>query len=407
MLFKVFLPRLVTTGLLRVIDPSGRHHRFGPGGEPDVTIRLHEKTLPTRLAVNPALSVGEAYMDGTLTIEHGSLADFLHICAAGLDALEEGSLGVIRRCTGYAFRRLHQYNSVRRSLANVAHHYDLSDELYELFLDSDRQYSCAYFRTGAETLEQAQFDKKQHIAAKLLLKPRMKVLDIGSGWGGLALHLAQVFNANVTGVTLSKEQLRASRSRAAAAGLSSQVGFHLRDYRDEDGLYDRIVSVGMFEHVGTTHYPAFFAKVRRLLAPDGVALLHAIGRMERPGTTNAWLRKYIFPGSYCPALSEVVAAVERSGLWITDIEILRLHYADTLREWARRFRENRERARELYDERFCRMWEFYLAACEMAFRSGRMMVFQIQLARHQNAVPLTRDYVFEAETATPRTVAAQ
>lgn len=407
MLFRVLLPRLVTVGLLRVIDPSGRHHRFGPGGEPNVTIRLHRKTLPARIAVNPAVSVGEAYMDGTLTIEHGSLADFLQICAAGLDALEEGSLGVIRRYTDHSFRRLQQYNPIRRSRANVAHHYDLSDELYELFLDSDRQYSCAYFRTGAETLEQAQLEKKRHIAAKLLLKPGMKVLDIGSGWGGLALHLAQLFNVNVTGVTLSNEQLKVSRSRVAEAGLSGQVGFHLRDYRKESGIYDRIVSVGMFEHVGVTHYAEFFAKMKRLLAPGGVALLHAIGRMEPPGTTNAWLRKYIFPGGYCPALSEVVAAIERSGLWITDIEILRLHYADTLREWARRFRENRERARELYDERFCRMWEFYLAACEMAFRSSRMMVFQIQIARQQNAVPLTRDYIFEAEAAMPQVAAAQ
>jgi len=346
-------------------------------------------------------------MDGTLTIEHGSLADFLQICAAGLDALEEGSLGVIRRYTDHSFRRLQQYNPIGRSRANVAHHYDLSDELYELFLDSDRQYSCAYFRTGTETLEQAQLEKKRHIAAKLLLKPGMKVLDIGSGWGGLALHLAQLFNVNVTGVTLSNEQLKVSRSRVAEAGLSGQVGFRLRDYRKESGIYDRIVSVGMFEHVGVTHYAEFFAKMKRLLAPGGVALLHAIGRMEPPGTTNAWLRKYIFPGGYCPALSEVVAAIERSGLWITDIEILRLHYADTLREWARRFRENRERARELYDERFCRMWEFYLAACEMAFRSSRMMVFQIQIARQQNAVPLTRDYIFEAEAAMPQVAAAQ
>jgi cyclopropane-fatty-acyl-phospholipid synthase len=233
----------------------------------------------------------------------------------------------------------------------------------------------------------------------------MKVLDIGSGWGGLALHLAQLANVDVTGVTLSREQLGVAQKRAAAAGRSEQVRFHLRDYRQETGNYDRIVSVGMFEHVGVSHYPTFFGKLKQLLAPDGVALLHAIGRMEAPGTTNAWLRKYIFPGSYCPALSEVVSAVERSGLWITDIEILRLHYADTLREWARRFQANRERARELYGERFCRMWEFYLAACEMAFRRGRMMVFQIQIARQQDAVPLTRDYLLEERAC--RAAAAQ
>lgn len=395
MLFKAILPRLVTVGSLEVIDPSGRIHRFGPGGAPDVTVRLHDRALLQRLAVNPGLSVGEAYMGGGLTIERGLLTDFLHICVSGLDALEQGPLGAIRRWAAHPLRRLHQYNPVKRAQANVAHHYDLSGDLYELFLDPDRQYSCAYYKTGTETLEQAQHDKKQHIATKLLLKPRMRVLDIGSGWGGLALHLAQLANVDVTGVTLSREQLAVAQKRAAAAGRSEQVRFHLRDYRQVKGTYDRIVSVGMFEHVGVSHYPTFFGKLKQLLAPDGVALLHAIGRMEAPGTTNAWLRKYIFPGSYCPALSEVVSAVERSGLWITDIEILRLHYADTLRDWARRFQANRERARELYDERFCRMWEFYLAACEMAFRSGRMMVFQIQIARRQDAVPLTRGYLFE------------
>ena len=398
MLFKAVLPRLVTVGSLEVIDPSGRRHRFGPGGAPDVTVRLRDRALLQRLAINPGLSVGEAYMDGGLTIERGLLADFLHICVAGLEALEQGPLGAIRRWAAHPLRRLHQYNPISRAQANVAHHYDLSGDLYELFLDPDRQYSCAYFKTGTETLEQAQHDKKQHIATKLLLEPRMRVLDIGSGWGGLALHLAQLANVDVTGVTLSQEQLGVAQKRAAAAGRSEQVRFHLRDYRQEKGIYDRIVSVGMFEHVGVSHYPTFFGKLTQLLAPDGVALLHAIGRMEAPGATNAWLRKYIFPGSYCPALSEVVSAVERSGLWITDIEILRLHYADTLREWARRFQANRERARELYDERFCRMWEFYLAACEMAFRSGRMMVFQIQIARRQDAVPLTRGYLLEEST---------
>jgi cyclopropane-fatty-acyl-phospholipid synthase len=324
-----------------------------------------------------------------------------------METLEQGPLQAIRRWIAHPLRWFHQYNSVRRARANAEHHYDLSGELYELFLDPDRQYSCAYFKTGTETLEQAQYDKKQHIAAKLLLKPQMKVLDIGSGWGGLALHLAQLSDVDVTGVTLSREQPKVAQARAAASGLSEQVKFHLRDYRKEHGVYDRIVSIGMFEHVGAMHYPAFFAKLKQLLAPDGVALLHAIGRMEAPATTNAWLRKYIFPGSYCPALSEVVSAVERSGLWVTDIEILRLHYADTLREWARRFQSNRERARELYDERFCRMWEFYLAACEMAFRCGRMMVFQIQIARRQDAVPLTRNYLVEAEKTACQLEAAQ
>lgn len=346
-------------------------------------------------------------MDGSLTIEHGLLADFLRICTVAMEALEQGPLQAIRRWAAYPLRKIHQYNPISRAQENVAHHYDLSSQFYELFLDPDRQYSCAYFRTGGETLEQAQHDKKEHIAAKLLLKPHMKVLDIGSGWGGLALHLAGTANVDVTGVTLSREQLKVATARAAAAGLSGQVQFHLRDYRRERDIYDRIVSVGMFEHVGVTHYTTFFAKMGQLLTPDGIALLHAIGRMEGPASTNTWLRKYIFPGSYCPALSEVVSAIERSGLWITDVEILRMHYADTLQQWARRFQSNRARVRELYGERFCRMWEFYLAACEMAFRCGRMMVFQIQIARRQDAVPLTRDYLFETQEPTCRTVAAQ
>ncbi len=406
MLFTSLLSRVVKIGSLRVIDSTGRQYLSGPGGAPRVTIRLHDQAPLLRLAANPGLAVGEAYMDGGLTIEEGSLADFLHICVDAMEALERHPLQRVRLWAANRLRWFQQYNSASRSRANVAHHYDLSGALYDLFLDRDRQYSCAYFRTGAESLEQAQADKKQHIAAKLLLEPGMKVLDIGSGWGGLALHLARHASAAVTGVTLSQEQLKASRGRAMSAGLSKQVEFHLRDYRKENGLYDRVVSVGMFEHVGAVHYPAFFAKLKQLLAPDGVALLHAIGRMEGPGTTNAWLRKYIFPGGYCPALSEVIAAVERSGLWITDIEILRLHYAETLSQWARRFQANRERARELYDERFCRMWEFYLALSEASFRAGPMMVFQMQLSRRQDAVPLTRDYLLERENSTRRAVAA-
>lgn len=397
MLLSPLLDRLVVTGSLDVIDPSGRRHRYGSGGGPDVAIRIHDKPTLRRLAVNPGLAVGEAYMDGTLTVEQGTLRDFLHVCTAGLDALERHPLQTARRWLAYPARYLHQYNPARRARANVAHHYDLSGALYDLFLDRDRQYSCAYFRNGTESLEEAQQEKKRHIAAKLLLKPGMKVLDIGSGWGGLALHLARTADVRVTGVTLSEEQLKLSRERSNRARLAGKVAFHLRDYRAENGVYDRVVSVGMFEHVGVAHYGIFFGTLRRLLAPDGVAVIHAIGRMEGPGTTNPWLRKYIFPGGYCPALSEVVAAVERSGLWITDVEILRLHYADTLREWLRRFEANRLRVRELYDERFCRMWEFYLAACEMAFRNGRMMVLQLQLARRKDSVPLTRDYIAEAE----------
>jgi cyclopropane-fatty-acyl-phospholipid synthase len=285
----------------------------------------------------------------------------------------------------------------------VAHHYDLSGRLYSLFLDRDRQYSCAYFPRGDETLEEAQIAKKRHIAAKLCLdRPDVTVLDIGSGWGGLALTLARDYGARVTGVTLSTEQLAESRARTVAEGLEDRVSFKLLDYRAVDRKFDRIVSVGMFEHVGVGHYREFFDTVARALNPDGVALLHAIGRSDGPGFTNPWIAKYIFPGGYCPALSEVLPRVEKSTLIATDIEVLRLHYAETLRNWRRRFAANRDTITSLYDERFCRMFEFYLCGAEIAFRREGHMVFQIQLAHRQTAVPLTRDYITAFEAATDR-----
>ncbi|MGH6913140.1 MAG: class I SAM-dependent methyltransferase, partial [Geminicoccales bacterium] len=293
---------------------------------------------------------------------------------------------------------LHQYNPVRRAKANVAHHYDLSGRLYELFLDADRQYSCGYFTHRHDDLERAQLDKKRHLAAKLLLEPGQRVLDIGSGWGGLALHLAETANVEVVGLTLSEEQHKISQARAEAAGLGGKVTFKLRDYREEDGRYDRIVSVGMFEHVGPGHYDEFFEKVRSLMTADGVCLLHSIGRKDPPGLTAVWITKYLFPGGYTPALSETIAAVERTGMWITDVEVLRLHYAETLKEWNRRFQENRDKVEALYDARFCRMWEFYLQSCEVAFRRMSWMVFQMQIAKALETVPLTRDYIMRHGT---------
>jgi len=397
MLASQLFRRVVTTGTLTVIDAGGRTHRYGDGGAPKVAIRLHDRALHHRLLTNPKLALGEAYMDGTLTLEEGDVYDLLDLAGRNLAAFEEHPLQAAQARMGRLLRFLHTHNPVKRARRNVAHHYDLSDTLYDLFLDRDRQYSCAYFKTDNDSLEVAQDNKKLHLAAKLLLKPGHRVLDIGSGWGGLALYLARIAGVDVTGVTLSTEQHKVSEERARKAGLADRVRFHLRDYREERGRYDRIVSVGMFEHVGTGHYREFFTKMKELLAEDGVAVLHAIGRMEEPGGTNPWLRKYIFPGGYCPALSEVLQVVERVGLWVTDIEILRLHYAETLREWRRRFDANRDRIRVLYDERFCRMWEFYLAGCEVSFRHMRMMVFQMQLARRQEAVPLTRDYITEFE----------
>jgi cyclopropane-fatty-acyl-phospholipid synthase len=399
MLASQLFRRIISIGTLTVIDAGGTTHVFGDGGAPKVTIRLHDRALHHRLLTNAKLFLGEAYMDGTLTVEDGTVYDLLDLAGLNMAAFEQHPLQAAQSRIARGLRYLHTYNPMKRARRNVAHHYDLSDTLYDLFLDRDRQYSCAYFKTDNDSLEVAQDNKKLHLAAKLLLKPGQRVLDIGSGWGGLGLYLARIAGVDVTGVTLSTEQHKVSQERARQAGLAETVRFHLRDYREENARYDRIVSVGMFEHVGTTHYREFFTKVKDLLSDDGVAVLHSIGRMEEPGGTNPWLRKYIFPGGYCPAISEVMQAVERVGLWVTDIEILRLHYADTLREWRRRFEANRDKIRALYDDRFCRMWEFYLAGSEVSFRHMRMMVFQMQLARRQEAVPLTRDYITEFEHA--------
>ena len=400
MLLARLLDKIVQTGRLTLVDPLGRTRTFGANHGPAVTMRVHDRATARRLALRPKLAFGESYMDGTLTVENGSLYDLLELLAINIQRYEDMPLARAMSRAGMLVRHRQQANHVRRSRRNVAHHYDLSGRLYDLFLDKDRQYSCAYFTNNNKTLDEAQHDKKRHIASKLLFtKPGMKVLDIGSGWGGLGLYLARVAQADVTGITLSTEQLKVSNDRARAEGLAERARFELRDYRQEKGRYDRVVSVGMFEHVGARHYRAFFRKLKALLKDDGVALLHSIGRMAPPGTTNPWLRKYIFPGGYTPALSETIAAIEQEGLWVTDIEILRIHYADTLREWRRRFQENRAEIARLYDERFCRMWEFYLAGCEVAFRRMDQMVFQIQLAKRQDAVPLTRDYMLDWERA--------
>ena len=399
MLLSRLFERIITIGRLRVLDAGGRFHTFDGSPGPSVTIRLHDPALHWKLLVRSRLYLGEAYMDGALTVEEGSLYDLIDLLAVNLEAMPEGLLARLLNGSVTLLRRVHQYNPLPRARQNAAHHYDLSDQLYELFLDKDRQYSCAYFYDGGNDLDVAQLNKKQHIAAKLLVRPGQRVLDIGSGWGGLALYLASEHGADVTGLTLSVEQHKVAVRRAAAAGLSDRVRFHLRDYREELGRYDRIVSVGMFEHVGINHYSAFFAKLKSLMTPDGIALLHSIGRKDGPGSTHPWIRKYIFPGGYAPALSEVLPTVERSKLWITDIEILRLHYAETLRAWRDRFERNRDRLSRIYDERFCRMWEMYLISSEVAFRRQDHMVFQMQLSKAIDTVPLTRDYLMHWERA--------
>jgi len=403
MLAGLLLSRLIRWGTLRVVDAGGRLHTYTGEPGPSVTIRLHDKKLHSKLLWNPRLYAGEAYMDGTLTIEDGqTIFDFIDLVGANLIKLDDLPIVKIRNALTRFVRPIQQYNPIGKAQKNVAHHYDLSDALFDLFLDPDRQYSCAYFESPNHTLEQAQFAKKRHLAAKLRLdRPSLKVLDIGSGWGGLGIYMNQVAGVDVTGVTLSTEQQAYASDRARKLGIDAKVRFHLRDYREDNGVYDRIVSVGMFEHVGVRHYLEYFRKLKSLLAEDGIAVIHTIARYDGPSVTNPWLRKYIFPGGYCPSLSEVYAALERSGLKTLDMEILRLHYAETLKNWSRNFRANREKVKAIYDERFCRMWEFYLAGAEVAFRRQDHVVAQFQLARRQDAAPLTRDYMVDWERAHP------
>ncbi len=400
------LRRFVCVGQLTVRWPNGQRTTYAgpPDSGPSAGIVIADARTIRRLVLNPTLAMGEAYMDGGLVPDGCGIYDVIEVLALNVMANAKGHpIARLRSTLGVIRRRIDQYNPAYRARRNVAHHYDLNGRLYSLFLDRDRQYSCAYFPTGNETLEEAQIAKKRHIAAKLCLdRPDLTVLDIGCGWGGMALTLARDHGARVTGITLSTEQLNEARARAAAEGLTDRVSFELLDYRAMDRTFDRIVSVGMFEHVGVVHYREFFDTIGRCLKPDGVALLHAIGRSDGPGFTNPWIAKYIFPGGYCPALSEVVPRVEKSGLFATDIEILRLHYAETLRNWRRRFIANRDTIAAIYDERFCRMFEFYLCGSEIAFRREGHMVFQIQLAHQQTAVPLTREYIIETERRVAR-----
>jgi cyclopropane-fatty-acyl-phospholipid synthase len=387
------LDRTLTTGHLRLIDAGGRAYAFGDLSRPVVVARITDRPTERKLVVNPTLALGEAYMDGRLVIEQGTIYDFLELILANLDYAHWPRWAKGLEALRYTTRRLRQFNPLPRARRNIAHHYDIDDSLYELFLDEDRQYSCAYFEREGMSLDDAQAAKKRHLAAKLELSDGMKVLDIGSGWGGLALYLAKTAHVEVTGITLSEAQRQVSEDRARAMGLSKAVRFELCDYRQTQGRFDRIVSVGMFEHVGVTHYRSYFDTIGRLLTEDGVALLHSIGRFDGPASTNPFIAKYIFPGGYSPALSEVLPAIERSGLLVGDVEILRLHYAMTLRHWRQRFRAAWHVAAARYGERFCRMWEFYLAGAETGFRYQNLMVFQMQLTKDQQALPLTRDYI--------------
>ncbi|MBV9993080.1 MAG: class I SAM-dependent methyltransferase [Alphaproteobacteria bacterium] len=402
-LLSSLLKKIVRKGHLILIDRKGRSHSIGEAERPPVTIRLRDARTERALLLNPQLALGEAYMNGTLTVEGGDIAQVLDLLTGNLGMGFGGGHWHWINKARLLIRRLMQRNTQKRARRNVAHHYDLEGGLYDLFLDSDKQYSCAFFETPGDSLDTAQLNKRRRITAKLDLKPNQRVLDIGCGWGGLGLHIAKTENVDVTGVTLSQEQLKIAQDRARRQGLSDRVRFRLEDYRNTQGPFERIVSVGMLEHVGVAHYDEYFRHVSRMLSDDGAALIHAIGRSDGPGVTNPWIAKYIFPGGYTPALSEVMPAIERNGLIVTDVEILRLHYAHTLAEWRRRFMANWERAERLHDARFCRMWEFYLAGAEMGFRNQGLMVFQIQLAKRVDTLPLTRDYMIpQAEPVAAR-----
>ncbi|MGE0565793.1 MAG: class I SAM-dependent methyltransferase [Pseudolabrys sp.] len=390
-LFRGFIRR----GNFQLTTSRGTTFTLGDGTGERVAVRFTSRAAEWALLLDPELKLGEIYTDGDFVVERGTIADVLAIALG--QPLEAPNWARPQWLLRFINRRLQQFNPRKRSRRNVAHHYDLDGRLYALFLDADRQYSCAYFESPDDTLDDAQLAKKRHLAAKLLIEPDHRLLDIGSGWGGLGLYLAEIAGGKVTGVTLSKEQLGVANHRAAEKNLSERATFRLQDYRDVEGPFDRIVSVGMFEHVGVGHYDTFFEKCAELLDDRGVMVLHSIGRSEGPGITNPWIAKYIFPGGYIPALSEVLPAIERAGLLVTDIEILRLHYAETLRHWRERFLAHREDVLKIYDARFVRMWEFYLAASEMAFRKQAMMNFQIQITKRQGIVPTTRDYILHAE----------
>ncbi|WP_421932285.1 class I SAM-dependent methyltransferase [Phenylobacterium sp.] len=394
-----FLNRRLSTGRLQVTYGDGRVETYGDGTGPEIAVRLTRRG-ERRLLVNPGRGLGEAYMDGDLVVTRGSFWDLLDTVGRNRGETPP-SASLLARILRSVRLRLDQHNDRAAARRHVHHHYDLSLELYQRFLDADLQYSCAYFARPDMTLEEAQAAKKAHLAAKLDLRAGHKVLDIGCGWGGLALELAARHPVEVTGVTLSQEQLATAHARARAAGLERVARFDLRDYRDVSGPFDRIVSVGMLEHVGAPHLGDYFAQVARLLSDDGVAVIHAIGSHNSPGLTQPFIRKYIFPGGHIPSLSEVTAAVERTGLWIADVEIWRLHYAETLRHWRLRFEAQRQAIAALYDERFCRMWEVYLGYSELAFRHLNCMVFQLQLIKRVDALPITRDYIHEAEKMQP------
>jgi len=391
-----FIDQLLPVGSISVIEPNGHRGTYGPGGGKHVTVRLHDRRVGLEIFRNPRLKFGELYMDGRVTIEDGTILDLLELIV-GAKPWEQGKRKALGKGKSKWLKRFFRRNDPSKSKRNVAHHYDIGNELYALFLDKDWQYSCAYYTDPANSLEQAQEDKKAHIAAKLYLKPGQRVLDIGCGWGGMALYLNRVADVEVLGITLSEEQLKIARQRAEDAGVSDRVKFQLIDYRLLEGRFDRIVSVGMFEHVGAKHYDEFYAKCRELLTDDGVMLLHTIGKLGGAGQPDPFTDKWIFPGYHIPSVAQMCSSSEKSKMIVGDLETLRLHYAYTLREWLKRFTAAHDEVVKLYDDRFFRMWEFYLAGGIVMFESGAACNYQVQYIRDRRAVPITRDYMVEAE----------
>jgi len=379
-----------------LIDANSKKYIIGnPQKNKPLTLKLLNKNLHFKLLINPDLYFGEAYMDGSLVIENGSLTEFLEIAFKNIGRNEINNYGYLLKKIKGTFRYLTNFNFAKKSKENVAHHYDISDDLYELFLDPKRQYSCGYFKNENDTLETAQNNKINHIIKKLNLKSNQKVLDIGSGWGSLAIEIAKQSKCEVTGITLSENQLRYSNQKAKEFNLENQVQFKLADYRHLKEKFDRIVSVGMFEHVGRKFYKTFFKQVNNLLNDNGLALIHTIGSINEPRDPHPWITKYIFPGGYTPSMSEVTGPIENSGLIVSDLEVLRMHYAHTLRNWKERCLKNKNKIIEMFDEKFFRMWEFYLASCEMAFKWGDQVVFQFQLTKDLTTAPNTRDYIYQ------------
>jgi len=391
-----FLNKLFKTGGFVLIDANLNKHIIGyPEKDNPITLKLLDKKLHYKLLFFPDLYLGEAYADGVLKIENGNLTDFLNLALKNLGRNETNIFSQLINKFRGSYRYLTNFNFIKKSKMNVSHHYDISDDLYDLFLDSKRQYSCAYFNNENDSLEVAQNNKINHIIKKLNLKSNEKVLDIGSGWGSLAIEIAKTSKCEVTGITLSKNQFDYSIKKAKELNLENQVTFKLMDYREINEKFDKIVSVGMFEHVGRKFYKKFFSQVNRLLKNDGIALIHTIGSVNPPRDPHPWITKYIFPGGYTPSMSEVTGPIEKSGLSVSDVEVLRMHYSYTLRHWKKNFLNNREKVLEKFDEKFFRMWEFYLTSCEMAFKWGDQVVYQFQLIKNFTSTPIIRDYIYK------------